>query len=102
MDNSQLRLALHSKAFDCTPHKYLLSKLPAHGIMGLSVGLDKGFLVGTSMTVRVNEALSETVTCESRVPQGSVLGPVLYKVYVNHLSPVLGSNCLMYSDGLKI
>ena len=43
-----------------------------------------------------------TVTCGSGVPQGSVLGPVLFKVYVNDLPNVLESNCLMYADDLKI
>ena len=54
------------------------------------------------MTVRVNEALLGTVTRGSGVPQGSVLGPVLFKVYVNDLSTVLGLKCLMYADDLKI
>ena len=54
------------------------------------------------MTVRVNEALSETVTCGSGVPQGPVLGSVLFKVYVNDLPAVLGSNSLLYADDLKI
>ena len=91
-----------SKAFDRVPHEYLLSKLLAHGITGKVLDWLRDFLVGRSMTVRVNEASSETVTCGSGVPQGSVLGPVLFKVYVNDLPAVLGSNCLMYADDLKI
>ena len=54
------------------------------------------------MTVRVNEALSKTVTCRSGIPQGSVLGPVLFNMYFNDLPAVLRSNCLMYTDNLKI
>ena len=55
----------------------------------------RDFLVEKSMTAHVNETLSKTVTCGSEVSQSSVLGPVLFKVYVNDLPPVLGSDCLM-------
>ena len=54
------------------------------------------------MTIRVNEASSETVTCGSGITQGSVLGPVLFKIYVNDFPDMLGSNRLMYADDLKI
>ena len=69
-----------SKAFDHMLHEYLLFKLLAHGITGKVLDWIRDFLIGRSMTVRVNEALSETVPCRSGVPQDSVLGPVLFKV----------------------
>ena len=74
-----------SKAFDRVPHEYLLYKLLAHGITGKVLDWIRDFLVGRSVTVRVNEALSETVMCGNGVPHGSVLGPVLFNVYVNDL-----------------
>ena len=91
-----------SKAFDRVPYKYLLSKLYAYGIISKVLNWLRDFLVRSSMTVRVNEALSETATCGSGVPHGSVLGSVLFKVYVKDLPPVLGSNSLMYADDLRI
>ena len=91
-----------SNVFDRVPHEYLLSRLLALEITGKVLDLLRDFLVGKSMTVRVNEALSETVTCGSGVPWGSVLGLVLLMVYVNDLPAVLGSNWLMYADEIKI
>ena len=57
-----------SKAFDSVPHEYMLSKLLAHGITGKVLGWLRDYLVGRLMTVCVNKASSETVTCGSGVP----------------------------------
>ena len=77
-----------SKAFDRMPHEYLLSQLLAHGIMGKVLDWIRDFLVGRSMTVRVNEPSSET--CGSGVPQGPVLSPVLFKVMSTTFDLCLG------------
>ena len=69
-----------SRAFDHVLHEYPPSKLIAHWIKGKVLDWIRDFLDGRSMNLRVNEALWETVTCESGVPQRSVLRPVLFKV----------------------
>ena len=91
-----------SNAFYRVPNAYLLSKLFAYGITRKVLDWISDFLGGSLINVRVNKALSENVTCGIGVSQGSELGPVLFKMCVNDLPPVIGSNCLMYADILKI
>ena len=91
-----------SKAFDRVPHRRLLSKLSAYGISGKILAWIKDFLVDRSMRVKVNETLSDSVPCFSGVPQGSVLGPILFNIYVNDLPQRISADCLLYADDLKL
>ena len=63
------------KTFDGVLHKYLLSKFLAHGITGKVLNWIRDFRAGRSMTVRVNEALSETVRYESGYHRAQYLFP---------------------------
>jgi hypothetical protein len=91
-----------SKAFDRVPHQRLMLKLASYGISGKIYTWIGDFLSGRTMRVKVNDCLSESVICTSGVPQGSVLGPELFKVYVNDLPQHISTTCLMYADDLKI
>jgi len=71
-----------SKAFGLVPHDRLLTKLAASGVDSRVVVLVKELLVGRKQRVRVREQLSKEVKVISDVPQGSVLGPLLFLVYV--------------------
>ena len=84
------------KAFDCVDHGILLEKL---GKMGVgSLDWFRSYLSGRKQCVVVDGVLSgfEAVTCG--VPQGSILGPVLFLCYVNDMSISLGCHLSLYAD----
>nr|WP_204107529.1 reverse transcriptase family protein [Streptococcus dysgalactiae] len=90
------------KAFDKVPHSRLLTKLEAYGIGNQLLGWIADFLRGRKFSVRVTDCLSQWFDITSGVPQGSVLGPLLFLVYINDLPGQLTSPCLFYADDLKI
>ena len=91
-----------SKAFDKVPHQRLLAKLTAHGIRGKMLTWIADFLMNRHVRVKVNDVSSDAVVVSSGVPQGSVLGPELFSLYINDLPEALGSDCLLYADDLKL
>jgi hypothetical protein len=74
-----------SKAFDLVPHDRLLMKLAASGVDSRIVVWVREFLVGRTQRVRVEGQLSKEVRVTSGVPQGSILGPLLFLAYVNDI-----------------
>lgn len=79
-----------SKAFDVVRHTILLEKLRLVGIQGRLIDWLEDFLVGRTMQVLVKGTTSKTTVVKSGVPQGSVLGPILFFVYIpfSHYTPL--------------
>jgi len=87
-----------SKAFDLVPHDRLITKIAGSGVDGRVIGWLHNFLSGRSQRVRVDGHLSEEIEVTSGVPQGSVLGPLLFLAYVNDIWKNVESDLRLFVD----
>ena len=92
----------YSKAFDSVSHKGLLTKLKFYEISGELYSWIESFLSGRKMRVQVGCVLSDWEDVLSGVPQGSILGPLLFVLFVNDLPDWVSSRILMFADDTKI
>ena len=95
------------KAFDTVNHDILLSKLEYYGIRGVSKNFFKSYLSNRKQFVQLHDTKSDTTLISHGVPQGSVLGPLLFLLYINDLHHTIkhssmhhfaDDTCLLYPN----
>ena len=92
-----------SKAFDTVDHAILLEKLYHYGIRGTTLDWFNGYLSSRKQYVTYNGISSYTKTVSCGVPQGSILGPLLFLIYINDLSNVCKySTPILYADDANL
>ena len=91
-----------SKAFDKVPHKRLVKKVKAHGIGSNIWRWSEAWLSDRSQRVVINGKASGWEKVTSGVPQGLVLGPTLFIIYINDIDDGITSSLLKFADDTKL
>ena len=87
-----------SKAFDTVPHARLLKKLEHYGVDGNVHGWISSWLTNRSQRVTLDGTSSNEVNVRSGVPQGTVLGPLMFLIYINDIGENITSNLRLFAD----
>ena len=93
---------LLSKAFDKVWHDGIIFKLEAYGAEGELLSLLKNYLENREQRVVLNGQTSERRKIMSGIPQGSVLGPLLFLIYINDLPDGINSLCKIFADDTSL
>jgi len=91
-----------AKAFNSVPHTCLLTKLKSYGLTENLLRWLESYLVGRKQIVVINGETSAWCDVLSGVPQGSVLGPLLFNIYVNDMPTQVSSSVRQFADDLKM
>ena len=88
-----------SKAFDSISHSLLISKLKAYGFTESAVNLIRSYLCDRLQRVKIGNTYSDWKTIHHGVPQGSILGPLLFNLFINDLTySVNDAKLRLYAD----
>ena len=91
-----------SKAFDKVPHKRLMAKLQNYGVRGNTHGWIESFLTNRTQRVVVDGQASDWANVQSGVPQGTVLGPILFLAFINDLPSAVQARTRLFADDCVI
>ena len=91
-----------AKAFDRVSHAKLLQKIKSVGIVGNTCVWIRSLLKDRSQKVRVDDAYSSSAKVKSGIPQGSVLGPIPFIIFINDMPDIIESTCQMFADDANI
>ena len=80
----------------------IIEKIKSFGFTGLCLKLLKNYLTDRKQTVRIGQAVFEPLPLHSGVPQGSILGPLMFILYINDLPDCAMSASFDYTDDYKI
>ena len=92
----------YQKAFDTVPHNRLLKKLEAYGIGMELIEWIRDYLSGRKQQVSINGETSKWHDVTSGIPQGSVLGPIMFVIFINDLPDIVDSTVYLFADDTKI
>ena len=100
---SLLLLIDFSKAFDMVEHNILLQKLYHYGIRGVALSWLKSYLANRKQCVSLNNKHSSIVEMEYGAPQGSILGPLMFIIYINDIPNICEmAKFILYADDANI
>lgn len=91
-----------AKAFDSVPHQRLIRKLENIGVTGNTLAWIKSFLSNRLQCVRIDDEFSSWRDVISGIPQGSVLGPILFVIFINDMPDMVKNLCQLFADDAKL
>ena len=89
-------------AFDKVPHKRLMKKMERYGISDRVIKWTSDFLNCRKQRVSVNGKTSDCHDVTSGIPQGSVLGPILFVIYINDMPNCVDAAAYLFADATKV
>ena len=88
-----------SKTYNCLPHDLLIAKLEAYGLDNDSLNLLLDYLSFRKQGTKVGSAYSKWSKIRRRIPQGSILGPLLFNIFINDIFIIEQRDICNFADG---